>query len=156
MRNWVFFACLALCACAHAPPPMAWVRTDGQQATSNPALMQQGEIDRTICAGDTQRTNLGSLTPVEVNKWSVGLNANVEAQRSQAQLDSMKGCMAEKGYLLVPADQAEATREQFAAITAQKQAQAAPPPPAQQPRKTAAVKPKMPPVQPASLTTPQN
>ena len=67
-----------------------------------------------------------------------------------------EGLHGRKGYWLVPADQAEATREQFAAITAQKQAQAAPPPPAQQPRKTAAVKTKMPPVQPASLTTPQN
>src|SRR5271169_289576 len=101
--------------CAHAPPPppLVWIRTDGQR--SNAALAQQAEIDTTICAGDSQRVNLSSLTPVETNKYSWGLDNRVEAQRSQAKLDAMKGCMAEKGYLLVPADQADAMSDQFAA-----------------------------------------
>jgi hypothetical protein len=32
----------------------------------------------------------------------------------------MKGCMAQKGYLLVSAEQAETVREQFAATAAQR------------------------------------
>ena len=39
---------LALSTCAHAPPPpMLWGRTDGQRTADNPALAQQGEIDKT-------------------------------------------------------------------------------------------------------------
>jgi hypothetical protein len=120
---------LALSTCAHAPPPpMLWVRTDGQRTADNPALAQQGEIDKTICAGDAQKANLTSLTPVEVNRYSLGLNNSVEAERTQATLDAMKGCMAQKGYLLVPADQADAMSAQLAATAAQRQTVATPVP----------------------------
>jgi hypothetical protein len=141
--------CLALVACAHAsPPPMVWLRTDGQRMADNPALAQQGDIDKTICAGDAQKANLTSLTPVEVNRYSLGLNNNVEAQRSQATADAMKGCMAQKGYLLVPADQAEAMSEQFAAATAaQRQAAATVPAQPPTPPRRTVPKPTAPPPQ---------
>ena len=145
LRNQVFLtmaACLALSACAHAPPPpMLWIRTDGQRTATNPALAQQGEIDKTICAGDAQKANLTSLTPVETNRYSWGLDNRVEAQRSQAQRDAMKGCMAQKGYLLVPADQADAMSVQFAATAAQRQAAATPSAPSALPRRPAIKQP---------------
>jgi hypothetical protein len=123
---------LALSACAVKPPPPSpqWVRTDGQRLSDNPALTQQLEIDVTVCRGDTQRTNLSSLTPVETNKYSWGLDSRVEGQRTNAAWDAMNGCMAQKGYMLFAADQAEAAREQFAVTTAQRRAAATPVPPA--------------------------
>jgi hypothetical protein len=65
---------------------------------------------------------LAAMTPVETSKYSWGLDGNVERQRQQAALDTMKGCMAQKGYLLVSAEQAETVREQFAATAAQRRA----------------------------------
>lgn len=134
-RRGVIALALTLGACTHAAPPaMTWVRTDGQKASDNPALAQQGEIDKTVCIGDAQRVNLSALTPVETSRFSWGLDSNVESQRSQASMDAIKGCMAQKGYVLVPVDQAEAVREQFAATAAQKVAQAQPPVAAKKPR----------------------
>ncbi len=47
----------------------------------------------------------------------------------------MKGCMTQKGYMLVPADQAEAMREQFAATAAQRAVMQNPPVPEPAPTK---------------------
>jgi hypothetical protein len=115
---------------------MLWVRIDGQQVAGNPTLSPQAEIDKTICGAD-----LSSLTPVETNKWSWGIDSKVEAQRSKAKLDAIKDCMAQKGYAPAPADRAEAVRAQFAqwaAIAAQKaaeQAASAKPPITSKPKK---------------------
>jgi hypothetical protein len=105
---------------------MVWIRTDGQRI-DNAALHQQAEIDKTICQGDTQRTNLSSLSPVETGKYSWGLDANVEVQRRQAAMDAIKGCMAEKGYVIAPADQADAMSAELAATAAQRHVAASPP-----------------------------
>ena len=130
MRVFVLCLAVSLTACVHAPPPpMMWVRTDGQRVVGNPALMQQAEIDKTVCVGDAQKTNLSSLTPVETSKYSWGLDPSVERQRSQASVDTLKGCMAQKGYILVPADQADTVREQFASTAAARMAAQNPPPP---------------------------
>lgn len=115
-RIRAIFALLALTACAHAPSPptMVWVRADGQRIADNPMLAQQRESDKTICQDDAQ-PDLASTTPV-------GTNQPVEQQQSTAEMDAIKGCMAQRGYLLVPADQAEAVREhQLTATEAQRQ-----------------------------------
>jgi hypothetical protein len=92
---------VTIVGCAHEPPPaMVWIRLDGQRGAGNPVLAQQFETDRTICFGNEQ-----TQTPNDVEKR----------------------CMAEKGYTQVPQDQAEAKLQEFAAINAQKQAQASPP-----------------------------
>jgi len=97
---------IALIGCAHQPPPpMVWIRLDGQRGAGNPVLVQQFETDRNICFGNEQ-----SLAPDDVEKR----------------------CMAEKGYMQVPQDQAEAKLQELAAMNAQKQAQASSPPRAAQ------------------------
>src|SRR5688572_1175473 len=96
--------CLSLAACATPPPRQLWVRIDGQRMSDNPVLVQQHELDRTVCVGDVQRVNLSSLTPTETHRHSWGLNVDVERQRGAAQMDSLRGCMAQKGYMLVPED----------------------------------------------------
>jgi hypothetical protein len=98
---------------------MAWVRTDGQRMADNPVLLQQGQIDRTICLGEREKADLSG-----VNVTRGGLVGIVAAQNRSDAADAVaQGCMAEKGYVFVPEDQAEAQRQQFASVAAMKQAQ---------------------------------
>ena len=92
---------MGLSACSgSAPPPsasiaqepLAWVRTDGQSGRANPALVDQFAADRAACGiGDT--------------------SDNVALRGAEA-------CMSNRGYVLVPASQAEATAARFRASTA--------------------------------------
>ena len=70
-----------------AEQPLAWVRTDGQSGRANPALVDQFAADRAAC-GITGSTNNAGLRAAEP-------------------------CMSARGYVLVPAAQAEATAAQF-------------------------------------------
>ena len=67
---------------------MAWVRTDGRKIAEDPALLQQGKSDIAAC------------------------NANLDIEMPT---NSARGCMAQKGYTLVPRDQAEDVRAAYAA-----------------------------------------
>lgn len=67
--------------------PLAWVRTDGQSGRANPALVDQFAADRAACG--------------------VMAGADNNALRAAAP------CMSSRGYVLVPASQAEATAAQF-------------------------------------------
>jgi hypothetical protein len=76
--------------------PLAWVRTDGQSGKANPALADQFSKDREACG--------------------------VAAQADNAALLAARDCMAKRGYVLVSADQAEATAAKFRSETASKYA----------------------------------
>jgi hypothetical protein len=81
-----FLAMLGLlsgCVTTSIVPEMAWVRTDGRKIADDPALLQQGKSDIAACDA-----NLDSGTPTA----------------------SARGCMAQKGYVLVRRDQAEDVR----------------------------------------------
>jgi hypothetical protein len=78
---------------------MVWLRLDGQRGAGNPVLAQQFETDRRACLGTTQQGN----------------------ELSQAVGAVAKDCMAAKGYIQVPEDQAEAKRQELAATNAQRQ-----------------------------------
>jgi len=105
-----------LAGCATAPPPMSWVRVDGQRAAANPVLAEQFEVDRTVCLGERQKAALSGVAVVNGS-----FAAAVAAQERANSADTVaRGCMAEKGYLLVPEDQAEAKRAELAAIAEQK------------------------------------
>jgi hypothetical protein len=85
MRKFAFsLGMLALTACASRTT--TYLRTDGQDIASNPALRQQMELDRTIC---------------------------------QTEPGDDRDCMAVKGYVSVPKDQAAAKQQQLAAIAAE-------------------------------------
>ena len=115
-------ACVALAGCATAPK-MLWLRADGQRASDNPALRTQFELDGTACLGER---NKASLSGVTVSGGGLAGMA-AAADRSAAADTVQRGCMAEKGYLLVPEDQAEAKQAELAAIAEQKRQQDAPP-----------------------------
>ena len=80
--------------------PLVWVRTDGQSGKANPALADQFSRDREAC--------------------------NVSSQADNAALVAARDCMAKRGYVLVSADQAEATAAKFRAANAGKFAKAKP------------------------------
>jgi hypothetical protein len=67
---------------------MAWVRTDGRKIADDPALLQQGKTDAATCSA-----NLDTGTSTE----------------------AARGCMAQKGYVLVRRDQAKDVRAAYAA-----------------------------------------
>lgn len=73
---------------------LVWVRTDGQSGKSNPALADQFARDRAECMPNGAADN--------------------------AALQAAAPCMQGKGYVLVPASQAEATAARFRAQTAQR------------------------------------
>ena len=83
---------------------MVWLRLDGQRGAANSVLTQQFETDRTACLGPTQQ---GS-------------------EPSQAVDPVAKDCMAAKGYIQVPEDQAEAKIQELAAAKAQRHSPALP------------------------------
>jgi hypothetical protein len=104
----VLLASAALAGCAYEisqpQPKMVWLRLDGQRGAGNPVLSQQFETDRTACLGPTQQGY----------------------EPSQAVDTAAKNCMAAKGYIQVPEDQAEAKSEELAATNAQRQASTLP------------------------------
>jgi hypothetical protein len=68
---------------------LAWVRTDGQSGRANPALVDQFASDRAACG-------------------IAGAEDNIALRAAEP-------CMSQRGYVLVPASQAEATAAQFRA-----------------------------------------
>jgi len=98
----ILLASAALAGCAielsQPQPKMVWLRLDGQRGAGNPVLTRQFETDRTTCLGTAQQ----------------GID------QSQAVDPVAKDCMAAKGYIQVPEDQAEAKLQELAAANAQR------------------------------------
>lgn len=88
-------AALTLAGCASGPA-MVYVRTDGRPIAT-PELNQQFEVDRTVCTG--QRSGSAVSAPYD---YSSGLgNQIVNSMERSGNLDNvMRGCMAQRGYLL--------------------------------------------------------
>ncbi len=133
---------LALTACASQPHTI-YLRADGQDIASDPLLRQQFDMDQTICQGEQQKASLGGKM-LAGQGWDQVVAA---ANRSDAAVQVGQGCMAAKGYVSVPEDQAAAKRQELAAVAAEKarrEAAAAPPPPPPPPvaPRHAALKPK--------------
>ncbi len=76
----VFACCIAVAACASAPP--VWTRADG-----SPVEPTQLQLDQTICHGEVQKADLA------------GNNDEIELLRAKSRADIMAGCMAQHGYL---------------------------------------------------------
>ena len=83
-------ALLAGCA---ASQNMTWIRGDGQAMLGDAVLMRQFDVDRTICFGQQQKAAVDAIA---------------------------RGCMAQRGYLLVPKNEAAARLAERAALAAEK------------------------------------
>jgi hypothetical protein len=104
---------LVLSGCARE---MVYLRIDGQRGSTDPVLAQQFEIDRTICQGEMQRANVSGVT------FTGGgiAGAVAAAERSNAVGQVAQGCMAQKGYVAVPKEQAEAKQAELIAVAEEK------------------------------------
>lgn len=116
MRNQGMVAlCAVLGGCA-AQPKMLWLRADGQRAADNPALRTQFELDGTACLGERNKANLSGVSVI--GGGLAGMAA--AAERSAAADTVQRGGMAEKGYLLVPEDQAESKQAELRLLLSRK------------------------------------
>lgn len=105
-------AAFLLASCVTTAPAVIWIRTDGQSGKTNPVLAQQFEIDRTVCIGETQKANMSGVAI-----YSGGVaGAIAQVDRDRAANDVIKGCMAQRGYLLVLESEAEAKSAQLRAV----------------------------------------
>jgi hypothetical protein len=112
MRKWLVMAVLtaAAAACAQQTKNI-WVRMDGQYIRENPAFTQKFEVDRLACTGETQKANLsGSSYCGDLADCVI---AGVERDRAMSAV--AQGCMADRGYALVPENQAVARAAEFRA-----------------------------------------
>lgn len=65
-----------------------WTRLDGQAVSSRPELASAFEIDHAVCRGEMAKADTASSAP--------------PGRRLQADQEIMDGCMAQRGYRLVP------------------------------------------------------
>lgn len=83
-----------------------FIRTDGQDIRSSVALQQQHQIDMEVCRGEAQRASLSAGASF------AGIHEEIQRMKSTEAVGN--GCMASKGYLNVPEEQAETIRQSFA------------------------------------------
>jgi hypothetical protein len=104
----------AVLGCAQQPKTV-WLRTDGRVAANDPVMSRQFEVDRTVCSGDTGKAGLTALNPGTSDKY----NGAVAVERGALSNNVMRGCMAEKGYVLVREEEVSAKAAEYAAASAQ-------------------------------------
>jgi hypothetical protein len=112
MRKWLGVTALtvAIAACAQQTKT-TWLRLDGQSVKENPGFAQKFEIDKLACFGETQKANLSGSTYCR----GIADCAITGAERENAMGAVGRGCMAERGYVSVPEDQAAARAAEFRA-----------------------------------------
>jgi len=104
---------LAACQTTSLDERYYWVRTDGQRVSGEPKLQTQFEVDRTVCLGEVQKSATGAPI-IYYQGLSGAITASMmQIPQQQALVDIMKGCMAGRGYLLVPKTKAEAMAAQL-------------------------------------------
>jgi hypothetical protein len=120
MRTFALAVTLAtLTGCA--TQKYVYVRADGQRLFDDPVLQQQFKMDATVCEGDTNKAGLSGVAV-----YGGGLaGAAATIDRANAVGRVAVGCMAEKGYVQVPEEQAGAERARLAEIEAEKKRRAA-------------------------------
>jgi hypothetical protein len=82
-----------IAGCTVANQNMAWVRGDGQAMRGDAVLMRQFDADRAICFGERKKAAADGI---------------------------IRSCMAQRGYLLVPRNEAAARSAELARIAAEK------------------------------------
>lgn len=107
MRNIVLaVVALALAGCATKG---VFLLADGRLPSDDPMLETQLEKDVTLCNAEAQKANLAG-----------GFNNMNTLSRNAAVSQVGRGCMAEKGYVLVRKEDVDSKRQELAAAAAEK------------------------------------
>ena len=101
MKNFQMLATATLLGLTGCATEMAVVRTDGQSVAGNPVLAENYRVDQAVCNGETQKANLSGM-----GGYNGGLALAIERQNAAGQV--MNGCLAQKGYVVVEKDKADA------------------------------------------------
>ena len=96
----------------NAPNRAVIVRIDGQPIPGNPVLKHAYDVDEAICKGEMQKANLSGVTLT--NGGLAGLVSQIERQAAVTEV--MRGCLAQKGYVVVREDEAATKNVEFQAI----------------------------------------
>lgn len=93
---------------------MLLIRTDGQPIRGNPKHEASLQVDQTVCLGERQKAQLSGTS---FNTSTVGAVIDgIERNRSADTV--MAGCLAQRGYLIVPAAEADARAASLREIAA--------------------------------------
>ena len=93
---------------------MAVLRVNGDRIAGNPVLEHTYRTDHAICLGERQKASLSGVTAYGGGGGLAGIVANQD--RSVAADQVMAGCLAQKGYVIVPEAEADAQSAQFRAV----------------------------------------
>lgn len=102
MKSFQTLAATTLITLTGCATEMAIVRTDGQSMAGNPVLTEAFRVDHAVCNGETQKANLSGM-----GGYNGGIALAIERQNAASQV--MNGCLAQKGYVVVAKDKADAT-----------------------------------------------
>lgn len=100
--------------CQTAPQEQyIFVRTDGKRLADDPSFGSKFELDKQMCIGEVQKSAVGA--PIIYYQGLAGaITASmIQNQQQAALIDILKGCMAGKGYVMVPQSQAAAVSAGF-------------------------------------------
>jgi hypothetical protein len=111
----ILAAGITLAACA-TPPPALLVRTDGQPIRGNPHHEAALQVDQAVCVGERQKAHMSGVT---FSSGSVGA-VIAEIDRNNSADAVLAGCFAQRGYVIVPADKADAEAAKFRELAAAK------------------------------------
>jgi hypothetical protein len=107
LRKAIVFIGVALmisgCQTAAQKPEKMWMRVDGKRTAGNAKFEQEFYLAGKICTGRAGGVAAGA-SPIYYSGIGGAISAGIVAnERQQALMAMMEGCMAEKGYVLVPA-----------------------------------------------------
>lgn len=77
---------------------LVWVRADGQSISATSEIQKRYELDRAECVGDAAQST-AIVQPIFPSLYMIAAAQN---QRRETASAVMQGCMAKKGYLLIP------------------------------------------------------
>ena len=83
-------------------PPMAVVRTDGQTIDNNKALRIAFTRDHMVCMAETEKAKMGVNTYRGGGYGGAVASAFADYDRDQSGEVVLRGCLAERGYVVVP------------------------------------------------------
>jgi hypothetical protein len=89
------------------------IRSDGQSMADNPVLRHAYTTDELVCIGEMQKASLSGVT---VTGGGGLANYIAQSDRNSAANAVLRGCLAQRGYVIVREDEAAAKTAEYRAL----------------------------------------